>query len=312
VKGFTMRSRREAERFLETLRPALTATAANKHVDLWHGVQRLAVRLRAMSRPLDSELNRLVEAARILAYRSGNDRKWQQSLPTMMSSRDSRNLDQVAEFRTVRKAFDEVNRLVKQLAPDLFEPDASSRPDITKPGRRIIEVDRAGNERLMRPDDPILTGEMVPVESSNVSSVGFDLNERNPERSTMRIQYLQPDQRGGKRKVPGPVYAYSPVSHRQFRSILRAGRKGSWIWDNLRVRGSIAGFRIPYSLIQSQQGNVPRRATMIAGQQWLIRRRKQAILSGGRTRTVQSSLPSQRLGSTRTMSLRPDRSRRRA
>ena len=88
-----MRSRQEAERFLETLRPALTATAANRHVDLWHGVQRLAVRLRAMSRPLDAELNRLVEAARMLAYRSGNDRKWQQSLPTLMSSRDENRND---------------------------------------------------------------------------------------------------------------------------------------------------------------------------------------------------------------------------
>ena len=262
-----MRSRQEAERFLETLRPALSSAAANRHVDLLHGLQRLAVRLRAMSRPLDSELNRLVEAARMLAYRSGNDRKWQQSLSTMMSSRDSRTLDQVAEFRTVRKAFDEVNRLVKQLAPDLFQPDASSRPDITKPGRRIIEVDRAGNERLMRPDDPILTGEMVPVESSNVSGVAFDLNERNPERSTLRIQYKQQDQRGGKAKVPGPVYAYSPISHRQFRSLLRAGRKGSWVWDNLRQRGSVAGFKVPYTLISSRQGYVPRRASFINGQQ---------------------------------------------
>lgn len=309
-----MQRRSDIERFLDDLGRLIGLSDTQDHVKLWHEAQRLTVRLRGLSRPLDGALNRLVDTSRLLAYKSGNDRKWQQLLSVAVGllTRDKQAVMKIAEFRAVRSAFDEVNRQSRQLNPQLLQPDSSSRPDRSSQQRRVIEVDRVGNERLMRPDDPILTGEMVPVESSNVSSVGFDLNERNPEKSTLRIQYLQSDQRGGKSKVPGPLYAYHPVSHRQFRSLLRAGRKGSWVWDHLRQRGSVAGFQVPYTLISSRQGYVPRRASFINGQQWLIRRRKQAILSGGRTRTIQSALPSQRLGSTRQMSMRPDRTRRRA
>jgi hypothetical protein len=281
------------------------------HVKTLHEAQRLTVRLRGMSRPLDTELNRLVDACRLLAHKSANDRNWRQTMAVAVANlgRDRQAISKLSEFVNVRRAFEQVNQLSRQLPPHLFTVDGSSRPDRTSRQRRVLEVDRAGNERLMPDNDPIVSGEMVPVESSNVHAVGFDLNQDNPERSTLRVQYKQADQRGGKSRTAGQTYAYHPISHRQFRSMLRAGSKGSWVWDNLRQRGTVAGHKVPYTLIGTRQGYVPRRATMIAGQQWLIRRQKRAILSGGRSMTIQSQLPTRRLGSVRPLSTRPNRLR---
>lgn len=127
-------------------------------------------------------------------------------------SRDKNAVLKLAEFRAVRTAFDEVNKLSRQLPPGSFDAESSSRPDVRSPERRrVLEVDRAGNERLISANDPTMTGEMVQVQSSSVHAVGFELNMNKPERSSMRIQYKLARQRGGKGKVPGPVYKYSPI-----------------------------------------------------------------------------------------------------
>ena len=201
--------------------------------------------------------------------------------------------------------FDEINRLTLQLHPSVFA-DESGRPNVTDSRRRrIIEVDAAGRERLMSADDPIATGKPVTVDSSNVHAVAFELNENRPDRSAMRIQYKQNDKQG--RKTAGPTYKYHPVKPSMFRSLLRAGSKGSWIWDRLRVRGTVAGFRMPYTLVGIRQGHVPRRATTIGGQQWYIRRTKRQIQPNGRTVTHRSNLPSRRVGISRPNVTNPAR-----
>lgn len=44
----------------------------------------------------------------------------------------------------------------------------------------------------------------------------------------------------------GSFYQYRPVSEVEALSLYRAGSKGTWIWDNLRIRGTALGHRKDY------------------------------------------------------------------
>ncbi len=44
----------------------------------------------------------------------------------------------------------------------------------------------------------------------------------------------------------GGVYRYSNVDVREAIAFIKAASKGSWLWDNIRVRGSRTGHKKPY------------------------------------------------------------------
>lgn len=66
------------------------------------------------------------------------------------------------------------------------------------------------------------------------------------------------DQDNGKLyiKYPGgKMYVYDGVSQYEATSLLAASSRGTWVWDNLRVRGTIGGAQKPFALI-SDPGSV--------------------------------------------------------
>lgn len=76
--------------------------------------------------------------------------------------------------------------------------------------------------------------------------------------------------RGGRAARPGPTYAYDGVPQRVFDRMRAAISKGIFVWDELRVRGSIWRHQFPYRLVNPGEafkgGNskfiyVPRRAS---------------------------------------------------
>lgn len=115
-----------------------------------------------------------------------------------------------------------------------------------------------------QPDDPIITGAMIPVTSSNVHSIGFIWNHKSPMKGTLKVRFLgtnrnqSPQTRGGK----GPIYHYFGVHPAIFQSFRDAASKGKFVWDRLRVRGTVSGHQYPYELTKLQaDGYVPRQAT---------------------------------------------------
>ena len=115
-----------------------------------------------------------------------------------------------------------------------------------------------------QPNDPIVTGEMIPVTSSNVHSIGYIWNHKSPMKGTLKVRFLgtnrnqKPQTRGGK----GPIYHYFGVHPAIFMSFREAASKGKFVWDRLRVRGTVSGHQFPYSLAKLQSdGYVPRQAT---------------------------------------------------
>lgn len=114
-------------------------------------------------------------------------------------------------------------------------------------------------------DDPLLTGEMIPVQSSNVHSIGFRLDEGVRNRTgTLLIRFLGTDA-SGHRSGPGPMYEYSDVPAELFERFRKASSKGKFVWDDIRVRGTVSGHQFPYKLADIVNGYVPRQAGLKRG-----------------------------------------------
>lgn len=220
-----------------------------------------------------------------------------------------------------------VANLLNQLSPQLFGNDppspeqsggipverepstrriAREQPE-TYEGMRLLENGqveiRTSNFRgQYDPDDYEITGEMMPVTSSNVHSIGFQFNLQNPLKSTLLVRYLQGGN-GGAAKTKGPLYGYANVHPKLFREFVIANSKGKFVWDELRIRGTIAGSQYRYTLLGIVGNNVPRRALVVNGMQILKRRTK--VAADG-SRTVRSRLQSQVVGPYRPRSNRPN------
>lgn len=108
------------------------------------------------------------------------------------------------------------------------------------------------------PDDPLVTGEMIQVNSSNVHSIGYDISDE--PLGTLLVRYLAtlPD---GSRGGPGPLYKYYNVPINVFQAFRRSGSPGGFVWDKLRVRGTVSGHQFDYSLADvGPSGYIPRKA----------------------------------------------------
>ena len=157
-----------------------------------------------------------------------------------------------------------------------------------KPTHAVIRFN--GSLRRYRLSDPIVTGKMVRVESSNVHSIGYRMNWDNPQGSELIVRFL--DKRKG-RVQPGAFYGYQNVPPDLFQQFQRAISKGEFVWDELRVRGTVSGHRFAYKLRGVMtDGYVPRRATRIGDEEhYMPRTVKTRHSETGERQTRRSELP---------------------
>lgn len=95
---------------------------------------------------------------------------------------------------------------------------------------------------------------MKPCTSSNVHSYGYD-----PEARILYVRFLGGTSKN--RTGPGPLYEYSSVPPDVYQQMDSAASKGSFVWDALRIRGSMFGHQYDYRLARVTRGYVPRKAT---------------------------------------------------
>lgn len=203
---------------------------------------------------------------------------------------------------------------VQEKRPEQPKPwSSANRTRLPPPVDRIRPAqppdEFSGMERRMlggmfvyfRPDDPILTGEMIRVQSSNVHSIGFEWNDKQPENGTLKVRFL--DSEGGRKTSKGgATYHYYDVHPRVFIEFQRAASKGKFVWDRLRVRGTVSGHQYRYGLARiSSSGYVPRQATRIGDEEWYLRRRVQTEGGGPLQSQLQDRMVRQ---------LTPDQARR--
>lgn len=180
-----------------------------------------------------------------------------------------------------RSEVERSRRFLESLGFKVQPPEPQAEADfIPLPSRRRAEpqapsgpqtVTVGGIQLRLQPNDPLLTGEWIPVTSSNVHSIAFIWNDARPAQGTLRIRFLE--KRGGTTKA-GPVYHYLDVHPALFQDFRRAASKGRWVWDHMRIRGTVSGHRYKYMLAMlSSSGYVPRQATRVGNEEWYIRRK---------------------------------------
>lgn len=153
-----------------------------------------------------------------------------------------------------------------------------------------------GRQRTYAANDPAMTGEMIEVESSNVHSIGYIWNWDDPMKGTLQVRFLQ-SSKGQQRKSAGPLYYYYGVHPEVFEAFQRAASKGEFVWDRLRVRGTVSGHRFHYDLKGVTGGYVPRKATRYGQNEYFIRRSVRARDRDGNIHELESELADERVGS---------------
>lgn len=170
-----------------------------------------------------------------------------------------------AERRAARKESREHNKSVRGLNK-LAEREQRAEDAIERRLERRSTVDLEMHSgfnglgrktRRFQKDHPIVTGDMVETpQSSNVHSFGYDIDAH-----TLYIRFKDRSKEKPRPQAPGPIYAYYNCPPELFLKMYRAPSKGKFIWDRLRVRGTVSGHQVDYSLVGVQNKYVPRKAT---------------------------------------------------
>lgn len=226
--------------------------------------------------------------------------------------------EEIQQQQAQRRRWEEINR--SNGIPGGGPQGGSSGGPAEQPGNPINGVAPGGIPEVL-PDDltgngprwigpeldqdqlDLMHGTMHDVVSSNVHSIGMQA-QPGARTGTLLIRFLgtQPNgRRGGK----GPTYAYRDVPIELFRAFRTAASKGKFVWDHVRVRGTVSGHRFPYELIGVVNGYVPRQAGLKRGQagEFFLRRTWTGYKRNRQTGklekvTLQSQLP-ERLVSSR-------------
>ena len=97
----------------------------------------------------------------------------------------------------------------------------------------------------------------TPVQSSNVHSFAW---EGPPATGNLLVRFK--NKQGGS----GALYRYHGTPHALYDGMAKASSKGQFVWNSLRIRGSVSGHQFPYSLIHTGDTKyVPRQAGLRRG-----------------------------------------------
>lgn len=121
----------------------------------------------------------------------------------------------------------------RDLVPDL--PTPMSEADEEAAIQKMLE-----EQGIAADDAAFLAGEKRYVISSNVRSIQYHWTgaASGSDDGILLVEY-----------VDGSLYEYEPVPFGLAEDLYRAGSYGKWVWDNLRVRGTVFGYQIPYRLV---------------------------------------------------------------
>lgn len=163
----------------------------------------------------------------------------------------------------IEAAHDVIEHLNRSQTERVTEP-------VEPPGPRRMLVDtREEPEDQNHP--PLIEGP-IEVSSSNVHSIGYEHRLNGLGNGDLLVRFLgsagNPWYKGKMRVGEGALYRYKDVPYRLFESFKIAASKGKWVWDELRIRGTVSGHVYDYELagLGEYQRTVPRQAGMMRGQ----------------------------------------------
>ena len=183
-------------------------------------------------------------------------------------------------------------QLLRQFGYQITPPTGTPQP---RPPRPEVRVDTS------TPDLDQETGGqqvglsiegMIPVTSSNVHSISYEWPTADRTRPRdLLVRFLSGT--GKQRQGEGSLYKYQSVPYHVFEAFEAAASMGAFVWDELRIRGTVSGHQYAYDLAGiSADGYIPRQAGLKRGHhgEWYMQRSFQ-----GR----KSSLPEQQVRGSR-------------
>lgn len=240
------------------------------------------------TRPRDSSGDADVDAARRYLEAMGRG--------SMSPPNSARSKDMEAAAKLLREHGFEGNLAAKTIRQpsqreqqQLREQERRQQPPAQKrerkpAGTEPVDVDMGTGNQRFSADHPIVTRQMVEVPtSSNVWSFGYLVDKWR-----LYVRYDNPKTDEQPSKRPGPLYAHANVPPDAFLRMLKAESKGNFIWDNVRVRGTVSGHKYDYRLVAVRGGIVPRKATLKPGGEWYIQRKVSTISRSGKRKTLVS------------------------
>lgn len=164
-------------------------------------------------------------------------------------------------------------------------------PARTKAGtpRKVVDLPVGGGMRRFPVSHPIVTAEWIRTpESSNVYAFRYVYDTR-----TLHVAFRQWTPTEGKSRSRGPIYGYYHVGPEVFLGFIDAPSKGAFVWDSLRVRGTVSGHQYDYRLVATKGEYVPRKATLTPQGEWFVQRTVTGRgVKTGKQYTLTSQLPS--------------------
>lgn len=129
-----------------------------------------------------------------------------------------------------------------------------SRREETEPQQEEVP------EGVEQNQDGMLVEWVMTGRSSNVHSFAYEWNPQNErEPGNLLVRFLGGDSKN--RSGPGPLYRYESVPRSVFVAMRLASSRGKFVWDALRIRGTVYGHQYPVELIGTGPSDyVPRRA----------------------------------------------------
>lgn len=181
-----------------------------------------------------------------------------------------------------------------------------------------ITVNINGERFRVRRDDPLLTGAMIKVKSSNVHSIGYEWNDAEPAKGQLKVRFKDHRRGAGRAGKAGAGYTYYDVHPKVFVAFTKAASKGKFVWDRLRIRGTVSGHQYRYALTTiASDGYVPRKARLAGGGYMIGDAAKHPVglrevferrtVKGANGKVYQSALPQRFVGYTQPNRGRPDR-----
>jgi hypothetical protein len=173
------------------------------------------------------------------------------------------------EWSSLQDVERELGAIIQRLESYGFAVVSSKGPPRRAPqpegDRKTIDVNmgyRHGSRRVPE-NHPLVTGEMVRCPgSTNVYEFGYD-----NDAGYLYVRFQAPHEKGAKGGA-GSLYRYSGVAPDEFLSLYQLRNKGggdgpgSWVWDALRIRGTVSGHQKDYELVGIMGNYVPRKATV--------------------------------------------------
>ena len=153
-----------------------------------------------------------------------------------------------------KRAEDNLSRRLAELKAEKVGP-TPTEDRLTK----LVDIARAAHVRALQPANAAIHSDDFgpqPATAEFVEEPGNDLEAflyfgsyvYVQSSNVKAISYYAPDQLLTVEYKDSSVYEYSPVAIEVAEDFITAPSKGKWVWDNLRVRGTVFGYKVPYVL----------------------------------------------------------------